>query len=77
MPAPKLQKQLVGASAMVLEMAVLIILAALAGGWLDNKASTSPLMLLLCIGGALVVGMYRLIHTANRFNEDQPPKHRP
>ena len=72
MPASKLQKQLIGASSMVMEMAVMVILGAFAGGWLDRQLSTSPLILLLALGAALVLGMTRIIRTIDRLSKDSP-----
>ena len=68
---------------MVMEMTMLIILGALAGGWLDKKLQTSPLLLLLALGAALTLGMFRIIHTLDRLSppektdEDHPPEHHP
>ena len=70
MPASKLQKQLMGASGMVMEMAVLVILGALAGNWLDNRLDTSPLLLLAGLGSALILGMTRIIRTIDRLSKD-------
>ena len=72
MPASKLQKQLMGVSGMVMEMAVLVILGALAGSWLDSQLQTSPLILLLALGAALVLGMSRIIRTLDRLSKDPP-----
>ena len=72
MPASKLQKQLMGVSGMVMEMAVLVILGALAGNWLDSQLQTSPLILLLALGAALVLGMSRIIRTLDRLSKDPP-----
>ena len=70
MPPSKLQKQLIGASGMVMEMTVLVILGALTGGWLDRQLDTSPLLLLLALGAALVLGMIRIIRTIDRLSKD-------
>ena len=64
----KLQKQLLGVSGMVLEMTFLVIISALAGGWIDEKLQTSPLLLLLALGAALVLGMTRIIRTIDRLS---------
>jgi len=48
---------------MVLEMGVLVVGGAFAGSWLDERFSTSPLMLLFLSTGMLVLGIYR-IHRA-------------
>lgn len=49
------------ASAMVTELAVLVLVAAFAGAWLDGRLGSSPLFLLLCSTLALVAGLYRII----------------
>ncbi|MFT5679512.1 MAG: F0F1-type ATP synthase assembly protein I [Myxococcota bacterium] len=72
MSASKLQKQLMGASGMVMEMSVLVILGALVGNWLDSQLQTSPLLLLLALGAALVLGMTRIIRTTDRLSKDPP-----
>jgi F0F1-type ATP synthase assembly protein I len=82
MPNNKLQKQLMGASAMVAEMSVLILAAAFAGGWADKLLNTSPLLLILGIFGGLAFGMMRLLKTLDKLdrdhkNEPNPPEDHP
>lgn len=72
MSASKLQKQLIGVSGMVMEMAILVILGALVGNWLDSQLQTSPLLLLLALGAALVLGMTRIIRTIDRLTKAPP-----
>ena len=48
---------------MVLEMGAFVVGGAFAGSWLDERLSTSPLMLLLLSTSMLVLGIYR-IHKA-------------
>ena len=67
---------------MVMEMAVLVILGALAGNWLDNRLDTSPLLLLAGLGSALILGMTRIIRTIDRLSKDpsdevRSEEHRP
>ena len=76
MPASKLQKQLMGASGMVLEMAVLVIISGYVGNWADNQLQTSPLLLLLALGSGLILGMIRIIRTIDRLNQDPPDEDR-
>ena len=77
MPNNKLQKQLMGASAMVAEMSVLILAAAFAGSWADEQLSTSPLLLILGIFGGLALGMMRLLNTLNHLDRDQQNESHP
>ena len=77
-----LQKQLMGASAMVTEMSLLIVAAAFAGRWLDEKLNTSPFLLIVGIFGGLTLGMMRLLQTLqtldrDRKNADQHPNNHP
>jgi len=51
------------ASAMVVELAVLVLLAAALGGWIDGFLDTAPLFLLLSSFAALLAGVYRIIRT--------------
>lgn len=71
MSTKKLHKQLIGASAMVMEMSILILLFGFAGSWLDRSFSSSPLLLFVGVVIGLILGMYRLITTLNRL--DRPP----
>jgi len=70
----KLQTQLLGASAMVMEMAVITLLGAFAGNWLDGQLHTSPLMLMLLLCGGLTFGMYRLLQRLHQLQstDDHP-----
>jgi len=69
MPIQKLNKQLLGASSLVIEMAVLVLVAAFAANWLDQQLESSPIMLLLGLGSSLVLGIIRLIRTVERINK--------
>ena len=48
---------------MVVELAVLVLLAAALGGWIDGFLDTAPLFLLLSSFAALLAGVYRIIRT--------------
>lgn len=71
----KLQTQLMGASAMVTEMALFVLAAAFAGNWADEQLQTSPLLLILGIVGGFTLGMTRLLKTLQRLDRDheRPP----
>ena len=71
MSAKNLQKQLIGAAAMVTEMAILTIAGGFAGEWLDKQLQTSPLLLFVGILAGFLLGMYRLYTTLKRL--DPPP----
>lgn len=73
---PESRSRLAGLSAMVLEMTVTVVVGAFAGGWLDRKLGTAPLMLTLASLAGFAAGMTRLILTANRLlrpDDDVPP----
>ena len=53
-------KRMFRASAMVTETAILVLVAALVGGWVDRHLGTATLLLLLSSCTALVVGLYRI-----------------
>lgn len=67
------RKQLLRASAMVTEMAVLALLGILAGAWLDRTLQTSPLFLLLLSLLAFAAGMVRLLRAVNASSQRNDP----
>ena len=70
MLSPETLKAMSRASAMVLEMWVLIVVGAAAGHWLDERLGSSPL-LLLCLSSAMLAGgIYRINRTIG--NESRP-----
>ena len=70
---PETLKAMARASAMVLEMWVMIVAGAAAGHWLDGRLGTSPL-LLLCLSSAMLAGgIYRINRTVgNESGPDDP-----
>jgi F0F1-type ATP synthase assembly protein I len=67
---PETLKAMARASAMVLEMWIMIVAGAAAGHWLDERLGTSPL-LLLCLSSAMLAGgIYRINRTVG--NESRP-----
>ena len=70
---PETLKAMARASAMVLEMWVMIVAGAAAGHWLDARLGTSPL-LLLCLSSAMLAGgIYRINRTVgNESGPDDP-----
>ena len=67
---PETLKAMARASAMVLEMWIMIVVGAAAGHWLDQRLGTSPL-LLLCLSSAMLAGgIYRINRTVG--NESRP-----
>jgi F0F1-type ATP synthase assembly protein I len=67
---PKTLKAMARASAMVLEMWILVVAGAAAGHWLDKRLGTSPLFF-LCLGSAMLgAGIYRINRTLG--NEPRP-----
>lgn len=56
-------------------IAVPIILALIAGKFLDNRYGTKPLMLLVLAGVAFLVSAYGITKAVRKFsNKIQPPK---
>ena len=70
---PETLKAMARASAMVLEMWIMIVVGAAAGHWLDQRLGTSPL-LLLCLSSAMLAGgIYRINRTVgNESGPDDP-----
>lgn len=68
------RSRLLNVSALVLEMTVLTILGALAGGWLDRRLGTGTLLQLLGLFLSFAFGLYRLISAVQRL---QPPNDPP
>ena len=70
---PETLRAMARASAMVLEMWVMIVAGAAAGHWLDTRLGTSPL-LLLCLSSAMLAGgIYRINRTVgNESGPDDP-----
>ena len=70
---PETLRAMARASAMVLEMWVMIVAGAAAGHWLDERFGTSPL-LLLCLSSAMLAGgIYRINRTiGNESGPDNP-----
>ena len=70
MLSPETLKAMSRASAMVLEMWILIVVGVAAGHWLDERLGSSPL-LLLCLSSAMLAGgIYRINRTIG--NESRP-----
>ena len=57
---PNALKAMTRASAMVLEMGILVVGGAVAGHWLDERLGTSPLFLLCLSTAMMVAGIYRI-----------------
>ena len=70
MLSPETLKAMTRASAMVLEMWVLIVVGAAAGHWLDERLGCSPLFLLCLSFAMLAGGIYRINRTVG--NESRP-----
>ena len=70
---PETLRAMARASAMVLEMWVMIVAGAASGHWLDARLGTSPL-LLLCLSSAMLAGgIYRINRTiGNESGPDDP-----
>ena len=70
---PETLRAMARASAMVLEMWVMIVAGAAAGHWLGARLGTSPL-LLLCLSSAMLAGgIYRINRTVgNESGPDDP-----
>ncbi|MCB9780427.1 MAG: AtpZ/AtpI family protein [Alphaproteobacteria bacterium] len=66
---PDMLKRLAGATAAAAELAVIVVVGALLGRWLDARFLTSPTFLLLLSIGGLTAGLFRLVRWAR--SEDQ------
>ena len=63
MLSPNALKVMVRASAMVLEMGILVVVGAFSGNWLDGRLGTSPLFLLCLSMALLAAGILRILRT--------------
>ena len=63
MLSPKTLKAMARASAMVLEMGILVVGGAFFGDWLDGRLGTSPLFLLCLSMAMLAAGILRILRT--------------
>ena len=70
---PKTLKAMARASAMVLEMWILIVVGAAAGHWLDGHLGTSPLFLLCLSSAMLAGGIYRINRTIGNASRPDDP----
>ncbi len=61
-----MMRAVVRGSAMVREMGILIVGGALAGNWLDEVLSTSPLNLLVLSTAMLALGIFRIHRVIDR-----------
>ncbi len=70
---PKTLKAMTRASAMVLEMGILVVGGAASGHWLDERLGTSPLFL-LCLSTAMMAGgIYRIHRTLGHEQRPDDP----
>ena len=73
MLSPSALKAMTRASAMVLEMGVLVVGGAALGHWLDELLGTSPLFILCLSMAMLPAGIYRIHRTlGNESSTDDP-----
>ena len=73
MLSPEAVRAMTRASAMVLEMGILIVGGAAAGHWLDERFGTSPLFFLCLSMAMLPAGIYRIHRTlGNESSTDDP-----
>ena len=73
MLSPSALKAMTRASAMVLEMGVLVVGGAALGHWLDERLGTSPLFILCLSMAMLPAGIYRIHRTlGNESSTDDP-----
>ena len=63
MLSPNALKVMARASAMVLEMGILVVVGAFSGNWLDVRLGTSPLFLLCLSMAMLAAGILRILRT--------------
>lgn len=63
MLSPNALKVMARASAMVLEMGILVVVGAFSGSWLDGRLGTSPLFLLCLSMAMLAAGILRILRT--------------
>jgi len=63
MLSPNALKVMARASAMVLEMGILVVVGAFSGNWLDGRLGTSPLFLLCLSMAMLAAGILRILRT--------------
>jgi F0F1-type ATP synthase assembly protein I len=60
------------ASALVLEMAGLVVGGLLLGSWLDTRLGTAPILLALLPFLGLVGGIYRIVRVLEHRGGDEP-----
>ena len=73
MLSPKTLREMARASAMVLEMWILVVGGTAAGHWLDEYLGTTPLFL-LCFGSAMLAGgIYRINRTIGNGSRPDDP----
>jgi F0F1-type ATP synthase assembly protein I len=63
MLSPNTLKVMARASAMVLEMGILVVVGVFSGNWLDGRLGTSPLFLLCLSMAMLAAGIIRILRT--------------
>jgi F0F1-type ATP synthase assembly protein I len=73
MLSPDALRAMARASAMVLEMWILIVVGAVAGHWLDEHLGTSPLFLLCLSSAMLAGGIYRINRTIGNASRPDDP----
>ena len=70
-------KRMAAGMAISLEMAVTVVLGVIAGYWLDQRLGTSPLLLLTLSLGALVGGIFRIVSSLRRLEDNDEPESPP
>ena len=63
---PSFLKRLALITAVITEMAVLVVVGTIAGYWLDARLGTSPVLLMGLSMAGLIFGMVRLTRNLNR-----------